>query len=123
MSYKHSAQETSITVTATQDEACPVASLRDYLSQRGKTPGPLFSKSGRPIPRQALLKILHQCINFLSMPTEYYNLHSFRIGRTTDLAQANNPYSTIQKIGRWKSNAFMKYIRPNEITTIPQLST
>jgi hypothetical protein len=119
LSYKHSTLPATITVTSTQDAGCPVASMLNYLAQRGTADGPLFAKQDRPITRQMLLKILHLCLGHLNLNSEGYNLHSFRIGRTTDLAMANTPHSTIQKIGRWKSNAFIKYIRPQEISTNP----
>ena len=118
-SFKHSTQPTTINVTSTYDMGCPVISLHNYLAQRGSSEGPLFINNSRPITRQALLKTLHQCIKFLNLPLDFYNLHSFRIGRTTDLAQANTPHLLIQKIGRWKSNAFLKYIRPQDINTNP----
>ena len=119
-SYKHSNhQQTVILVTSTTDRACPVAALRHYLTLRGNAPGPLFQLANQPITRQHFLKCLHNCLKYINIPSTNYNVHSFRIGRTTDMAQQNIPHSTIQKIGRWKSTAFLQYIRPSQVTTQP----
>jgi hypothetical protein len=40
-----------------------------------------------------------------------YSGHSFRAGGATDLFAAHVPYPIIKKMGRWKSDAAMKYFR------------
>ncbi|XP_071144984.1 uncharacterized protein [Mytilus edulis] len=47
----------------------------------------------------------------LQVDTRYYKAHSFRIGAATSAAAKGIPHSVIQGMGRWKSSAFMKYIR------------
>ena len=122
-SYKHSTNEkTSIFITATSPVDCPVAALSKYIASRGHTAGPLYILSGRTLTRHQFTKMLHQCLNYINQPAPLYNIHSFRIGRTTDMALENIPHSTIQHIGRWKSTAYMKYIRPQCITTNPSTS-
>ena len=48
---------------------------------------------------------------------EKFSTHSLRIGGATALAAAGVPDSTIQTLGRWKSLAFLVYIRTS-ITTL-----
>ena len=118
--YKHSTtSSTNIHVMPTGTTDCPVTTLSKYLQVRGSTTGPLYIHKGSPITRPQFIKILHTCLEYAQIPSGNYNTHSFRIGRTTDMASANVPHSTIQKLGRWKSNAYLKYIRPETITTNP----
>ncbi len=42
--------------------------------------------------------------------------HSFRSGGAADLWAANVPVEAIKKIGRWKSDAVMLYLRDGEVT-------
>lgn len=119
-SYKHSTGTSVIHVNNTDNTSCPVKAITNYLRQRGSLSGPLFLLAGRPIPRQKFLQVLHQGIKFINEPIELYNIHSFRIGRTTDMAKANVSHTIIQQIGRWRSQAFTKYIRPNITSTNPQ---
>lgn len=119
-SYKHSTTDRStIHVMPTGAAECPVFHLEKYIKARGNAPGPLFIMHGSPITRAHFTKVLQDCLKYLQLPARQYNTHSFRIGRTTDMALANTPHSTIQQIGRWKSTAYLKYIRTDIITTNP----
>ncbi len=50
----------------------------------------------------------------LGLDERRYSTHSLRIGGATLLAAAGLPDYIIQLIGRWKSLAFLQYIRSNE---------
>ena len=119
-SYKHSAQaDAKINVITIHDTDCPVTSLRQYLAQRGHQPGPIYLRNGHTVTRSQFLYVLRSCLTYINLSNKNFNIHSFRIGRTTDMAEQNVPHSMIQKIGRWKSTAFLKYIRPQDVTTQP----
>ncbi|XP_074650158.1 uncharacterized protein LOC141905243 [Tubulanus polymorphus] len=46
-------------------------------------------------------------ISFLGLPVVSYTSHSFRIGAATN----GVPEPVIRELGRWKSDAFKRYIR------------
>ena len=123
-SYKHAAhQSADILLTATSAIDCPIQATQKYLQLRPPTAGPLFiSQHKQPVLRPAFLHTLTACLRYLNIAPDSYNIHSFRIGRTTDMAQQNVPHDAIQRIGRWKSNAYLKYIRPPPVAAQP-LST
>ena len=87
---------------------CPVRALHKYVNLRGLDPGPLFVlQDGRFLTRQFLCALLDAALP----GAVNLNTHSFRIGGATAAARAGLPDSLIQLLGRWKSNAFKKYIR------------
>ena len=53
-----------------------------------------------------------------SYPTEMigFRTHSLQIGGATMMAAAGRPDYEIQKVGRWKSLAFLEYIRLGRAT-------
>ena len=117
ISYKHSTSDIpSLIVRSTDDITCPVTAFRKYSRLRGNNPGPAFQdQSSSPITRQMLLSILQQCLIRAGLSLDSYNTHSFRIGKTTDLVKHGMSYPKISLIGRWKSKAFLHYIKPQTI--------
>lgn len=91
---------------------CPVQLLLDYLRLRGDHPGPLFANSDNsPLSRASFSDTL--CIPLKSCglsPTRYKG-HSFRIGAASFAANGGMSDAQIRALGRWKSSAFLKYIR------------
>ena len=91
---------------------CPVAAILQYLSQRPSTPGPLFLfQDGTPLSRISLVAHMRQALAQAGFDASSYSGHSFRIGAATAAAQAGYSDSFIQSLGRWKSAAFISYIR------------
>ena len=60
---------------------------------------------------------LNRALRFCNLDPALYKLHSFRIGAATWAAAKGFSDTQIRQLGRWKSNAFLKYIR------VPSLST
>jgi hypothetical protein len=60
-----------------------------------------------------------------SKQAKQYTLHSGRIGGATALAASGLPDSAIKAAGRWKSNAFERYVRPSreESSRVPKALT
>ena len=110
-----------VTVGRTNNEICPVAALLSYLSRRGDRPGPLFQwKDGRPLTRDQFVKAVRTTLRKANLPAEQYAGHSFRIGAATTAATVGIEDSLIQTLGRWKSSAYLLYVRldPNKLAAI-----
>ena len=111
----------SLFVGATGDTLCPVAAVLSYLSVRPSGPGPLFMyQDGRPLSWVDLVAAVRQALAADGLDVSRFNGHSFRIGAATIAAQVGVPDSVIQSLGRWKSSAFMTYVRtsPQQLTAI-----
>ncbi len=112
-----------ITLGATNDILCPVTAVLSYLAIRPSSPGPLFVlQSGAPLSRQFLVSRIRQALANSDWDVAKFSGHSFRIGAATTTARAGIPDSTIQLLGRWKSSAFIRYIRPpsSQLASVPR---
>lgn len=97
---------------------CPVQLMLDYLALRGNKPGPLFiTLHGQPVSRANFTDQLALAIKFCGLNPARYKGHSFRIGAASHAADRGLSDAQIRVLGRWKSNAFHRYIR------IPSVST
>ena len=97
----------TIRIGVLQHALCPVSALERYLIYRGCQPGPLFHfRNGSYLTRTGIYDLLMR-----SLPhVRNVNTHSFRRGGATALAAAGVPTHVIQVMGRWKSNAYARYI-------------
>ena len=91
---------------------CPVQHMKSYLLLRGASSGPLYCfPNGSPISRSFFNQHLHKSLIWAGLSTSLYKGHSFRIGAATTAAIMGVSGDDIQRMGRWKSQAFRKYIR------------
>ena len=91
---------------------CPVMAIRNYLELRKFDNGPLFCfPDGKPVNRNFFVKHLKSCLTFCGLDVKQYSSHSFRIGAASYLASIGLSDTQIRTIGRWDSNAFLRYIR------------
>ena len=103
----------TINLGRTGDLLCPVSALLAYLARRPPTSGSLFLlESGQPLSKQRLISTVRNTLGLAGVDVGRFNGHSFRIGAAMAAAQAGLPDSTIQQLGRWRSAAFMRYLRP-----------
>ncbi len=97
---------------ATNSALCPVQALIGYLALRSPAPGPLFVFSaGSPLTRSALVTHLQSALRQAAVDPSPYTGHSFRIGAATTAAKYGMEDSLIQTLGRWKSTAYLAYIK------------
>ena len=74
--------------------------------------GPLFQfQDGCPLSKEKLLFHLHETLRARGLDTVGLTGHSFRVGATTAAACAGLEDSVIQALGRWRSDAYFRYIR------------
>ena len=94
---------------------CPFKVLKEYLYYRGdyETDAEQFfifrdKTVVTPSHARSVLKIM---LDRLGLNTLLYGMHSFRVGRCSDLIRYNYSLDEVRRLGRWRSNAVYKYIR------------
>lgn len=98
-----------------KESLCPVSALHTFIKSRGLLPGPLFSlPSGSPLIRSQFDCSLKRCVQASGLKGRYLS-HSFRIGAATQAALDGVTDSKIRQLGRWRSDAFRRYIRMHAI--------
>jgi site-specific recombinase XerD len=89
---------------------------KQYRLSKPKTNGFAFiNKDKTPVTRQQIADTLQKLMKTISHTPKHFNTHSFRIGKATDMANKGYSYAQISMLGRWRSNAFLKYIKPTII--------
>lgn len=104
---------TLIIHTQPQSSICSVKATVAYLSCRLYTTQnyKLFIHlNSKPLSRYQFNAVLQKATSNGTIPG-HFRTHSFRTGRATDLALQGTPHADIQRFGRWKSTAFLNYIR------------
>ena len=113
ISYKHSEQATNYILSCNNTLW---RYITKFLELRGNTEGPLFiHQSGEPISRKFAVKHLKADLQAIGEDPTSYNSHSFRSGKATDLYMSEASTEKIKQIGRWKSDAHQKYLKPKYI--------
>ena len=112
VAFKHHRGKPVTLIVPAQDCApCPVSYLTAYLSARGDQPGPLFCHpSMKPVTYAQFHGWFHTLLDCLSVK-HVYNLHSFRLGAASLAASRKISNVLIQQMGRWRSNAYERYVR------------
>ena len=92
--------------------ACPYELLLNYLAVRGSNPGPLFSFiDGKGVTRNFFNSKLKLGLEFIGLDVTRYKSHSLRIGGASYLSGLGLSDLQIKIMGRWRSDAFLRYIR------------
>ena len=105
-------QGVTIFLGASDQLLCPVKALLAYIAVRGQVPGPLFYfKDGQPLTREKLVTNLRAAVSEAGVDPKSYAGHSFRIGAATVAYLNGIDDSTIMTLGRWKSDAYLRYIQ------------
>ena len=94
---------------------CPFKLMRRFIEIRGpfETAEEQFFifKDGSPVCPYHIRNVLRRIINKLGLEGQLYGMHSFRIGRTTDLIKYQYSVDEVKQLGRWRSNIIFRYIR------------
>lgn len=96
----------------TATDLCPVKAMLNYLLVRVDSEGPLFKfQDGRFLTRQRLVDAIRDALQAAGMDHSKYCGHSFRIGAATTAAKRGMEDSVIKTLGRWKSLAYLEYVK------------
>lgn len=102
----------TIYIGKTDNFLCPVSALLNYVSIRGSSPGILFRfKDNSPLTKCAFVSHFRRCLHQAGIDCSQYAGHSFRIGAASTASARGVEDSIIQTLGRWKSAAYLTYIR------------
>ena len=114
----------SICIGRSNNSLCPVAALLAYLSIRGTNPGLLFHfNDNTPLTKPRFTAKFRELLKKSGFNDAEYAGHSFRIGAATTAAAKGVEDSLIQTLGRWKSSAYLSYIRipPSNLAAMSQI--
>ncbi len=116
--FKHSSAQARMFVKANSaSHLCPANALLAFLKLRGAHQGPLFTIAPRcAVSRSFFSQALSSVIQYIGLDPRRYKSHSFRIGAATTAQLLGHTSQEIKSMGRWRSDAFSRYIR------IPMLS-
>ena len=102
----------TICLGRTNSDLCPVAALAAYTTIRGCEDGPFFYFENRaPLTREQFVKMTKAKLAAAGIDPTSYSGHSFRIGAATTASAYGVEDSLIQTLGRWKSAAYLLYVR------------
>ena len=94
---------------------CPFKLLRQFINIRGSYEEEneqfFIFRDGTPVKPIHTRTVLKTIINKLGLDGSLYGMHSFRIGRTTDLVSLKYSIEEIKLLGRWRSNVVFRYIK------------
>ena len=98
---------------------CPVKAILSYPVLRGQPSWSTFCLRGWHPPVTFMASCgCPRALESRGVEADDFNGHSFRIGATTAAAEVGLEDSLIQTLGRWKSDAFLRYIRTSRETLI-----
>jgi hypothetical protein len=101
-----------IYVGRTHNCLCPVVAMLRYLAVRGVDNGPLFRMAdGTTLTKAVLVQKVRGALTRAGIDPTHYAGHSFRIGAATTAAASGIDDATIQQLGRWRSDSYVRYIR------------
>lgn len=111
-SYKHSQGVKPVIRIPATPHPCPIQALIQFFKFRGSSPGFIYiTQDGSLLTRDRFSKFLSNSLRYAGFDPSQYNPHSFRIGAASEAAEQGFSALQIRDMGRWKSDAFHKYIR------------
>ena len=70
-----------------------------------------ISSDGTPVRPHHVRTVLRMCIGRVGLNANLYDVHSLRIGCSSDLFHKGYTLEQIKLAGRWKSNAVYHYLK------------
>ena len=89
----------------------------NVLAIRGQADGPLFHfQDLAPLTKQRLTSSFRSLLQRAGIDSSQYSGYSFHIGAASTAAANGVEDSLIQTLGRWKSSAYLVYVRISPAT-------
>lgn len=107
---------TWLSISSIQHDCCPVRLLRSFVAVRPHSDSFLSHRDGSPVTRYQFGAVFKKCLLAVGLPPSDFGTHSFRIGAATVADASGLPDDVVKRLGRWKSDCFRRYIRPNLLT-------
>ena len=108
----HMGEGTNCISVAHNPAYAPLTPVFSYLEIRPSSPGPLFIHAdGTPLTWSQLVNSVRSALQSIGLDVSPFLGHSFHTGAATAVAQKGILDSFIQTFGRWRSSAFLCYIR------------
>ena len=118
-SYKHSKPDPPplyLKSRPNHKSICPVLRYIQFKKIRCKESSYFFCWSnGEPLVRSNVADMLKTHLSILGYQEQHFNTHSLRSGKTTDMANEGYSSTQIALAGRWSSDAYKKYIKPDKV--------
>ena len=96
----------------TNKDLCLLEAILPYLAIRGDKQGFLFQfKDGRLLTKDRFMSKVCELLQQSGVNSKNYAGHSFRIGAATTASRQGISEATIKMLGRWKSSAYLRYIK------------
>ena len=106
----------------TRQPLCHVSAVLAYMVKRKGGPGPLFHfEDEQALTRPALVLHVKRALEAAGVSSVGFSGHTFHIGAATTAAERRVEDSVVRDLGRWRSTAFLKYIRRKRLN-LAQLS-
>ena len=104
-----------VTLYATGGRTCPYQAMSRYISQLPQHQSHpnmplLVSTNGKPLLKSLLVGRMKSMLGNVGEDSDLYTGHSLRKGGATSLMLAGVSTEIIQVRGRWKSNAYSRYV-------------
>ena len=94
---------------------CPFTLTKEYLAVRGDYSDDneqfFIFRDGSVVTASHARCVLKSALKELGLNSALYGMHSFWVGRTSDLIKYNYSIEEVQRMGRWRSNVVFNYIR------------
>lgn len=91
---------------------CPVLLVKGFLEQRPLGDVFFIHEDGSPVTRFQFSSLFRRCLSASGVEASEYGLHSFRIGAATEAVRAGLPEEQVMRLGRWRSQCYVSYVRP-----------
>ena len=100
-----------VKISENKSSICPVRLLKHYLHLRPSFDGLFCHYREKLLTRYQFAAVLNKALNFIRIDSSRIKTHSFRIGAATMHFENGVSQEDIQKMGRWKCDAYKRYIR------------